>query len=105
MSEARDAQTDIGRDDDDDTAPWMIRHFSVRLRREIVSAARRADCGVAEWLHDHFKRFGVAGVVFEPPVKPTSRSRPRLHGPPLDDAANLRKEAERITRMLRNALP
>jgi hypothetical protein len=48
-----------------DTAPWTVKDFSVSLRQAITRAARDREVTVAEFLHAHFTRFGVDGVVVE----------------------------------------
>lgn len=49
-----------------ETAPWMIKEFSVALRQQITQAARRQGCTVADWLHGHFQKHGPDGQQFTP---------------------------------------
>jgi len=49
-----------------EVANWSIKAFSVEMREQINRAARQADCTVAEFLHGHFVRFGIAGQQFDP---------------------------------------
>lgn len=48
-----------------EVATWAIKDFSVTLRQQITSAARRQDCNVAEWLHAYFHRHGIEGQQFD----------------------------------------
>jgi len=76
-----------------DTAPWQIKDFSVTLRRAITEAARQQDVTVSEFLHAHFTKFGVDGVVVEGqtgqalPVKPDTS---------IDDLCRLTEAAAKL---------
>lgn len=91
-----------------EVGPWNIAKFSTTIREQIVQAARREGCSVADWLHGHFVRFGVAAVKFDPVkldgLKPAAAVGPQ-QAPPTDapgDAAELASllvSLERLTAM------
>jgi len=75
-----------------ETAPWQIKDFSVALRQAITKAAREQDVTVAEYLHSHFTRYGVDGVVVEPPQ--TEQTLPRQTS--ADDLLKLAEAAAKL---------
>ncbi len=49
-----------------EVATWAIKDFSVMLRQQIILAARRQGCTVADWLHGYFQKHGIDGQQFAP---------------------------------------
>jgi hypothetical protein len=76
-----------------ETAPWMIKDFSVTLRQAITRAARAQGVTVAEFVHTHFARFGVDGVVVEPRQTSPKQTTP---DPAIEDLCRLAEAAARL---------
>jgi hypothetical protein len=49
-----------------EVAPWMVKDFSVQIRKHITDQARRQGCTVADWLHAYFHKHGLDGVEINP---------------------------------------
>jgi hypothetical protein len=91
-----------------ETAPWMIKGVSVALRQAITRAARVQGITVAEFVHTHFAKFGVDGVVVEPRQSSPKQTTP---DPAIEDlcrlanaCATLAEFREQMPRGLSNAL-
>jgi hypothetical protein len=76
-----------------DTAGWMIKDFSVTLRQAITKAARDQNVTVAEFLHSHFTKFGVDGVVVERQTDQASPGKPSSPADAIDDLCRLTEAA------------
>jgi hypothetical protein len=96
-----------------DLAVWLVKGFSVDMRRQITRAAKGRDCTVAEWLHGHFERYGIDGVAVTPvkliaanpsPTTPAATTPVADLVMLVEAAARLAEAGDGMPKMLRAAL-